>query len=60
MNAITFNEQMVNSGCATIYCEYMSPGELKYFENKPSTAKKKKVGLWKDRTEVIECLDEAR
>ncbi len=60
LDGITFNEKMVNSGYATIYREYMSPSELKYFEDKLSTAKKKKVGLWKDRTEVIECLDKAR
>ena len=60
MNGITFNEQMVNGGYATIYREYMSPSELKYFEDKLSIAKKKKVGLWKDRSDVIQCLDRAR
>ncbi len=60
MDGVTFNEQMVNAGYATIYREYMSPSELKYFENKLSIAKQKKVGLWKNRTDVIECLDRAR
>lgn len=38
----------------------MNKSELAYYENVLSKAKQRKVGLWKDRREVIECLDRAR
>ena len=51
---------MLLGGYATIYRQYMNKGELKYYEKLLQDAKSRKVGLWKDRYEVIECLDRAR
>ncbi|MDB2562203.1 thermonuclease family protein [Sulfurimonas sp.] len=56
----TFNEKMVIDGYATIYREYMNQTELKYYEAILNKAKNNRVGLWKDRFETIECLNEVR
>jgi len=56
----TFNEQMILGGYAVPYRQYMNNSELKHYESLLDTAKSNNVGLWKDRYEVIKCLDTAR
>ncbi|MBL4703798.1 MAG: thermonuclease family protein [Flavobacteriales bacterium] len=56
----TFNEQMVTGGYASIFRFYMNKEELTYYEDLLQTAKRNKVGMWNNRFEVMECLDEAR
>ena len=56
----TFNEQMVLNGYAVPYRYYMNASELKYYNVLLKKAKSEKVGLWRDREFVIECLDRAR
>lgn len=51
---------MVLDGYAVPYRQYMHKSELKYYGDILSQAKHSKSGLWKDRCEIIECLDEAR
>ena len=55
-----FNDKMITAGYATIYPQYMNKEELEFYTFLLEDAKKQNVGLWKDRREVIECLDEAR
>ena len=56
----TFNEKMVKDGYAVPYRSYMNKTELKYYETLLSKAKQNRVGLWRDRRTVIECLNKAR
>jgi len=56
----TFNEQMVVSGYATIFRYYMNKSELNHFEPLLQQAKNNRIGLWSNRYEVMECLDNAR
>ena len=56
----TFNEQMLINGYAVPYRQYMNPSELKHYNVLLENAKMNKVGLWKDRHEVIECLNQSR
>jgi len=56
----TFNEQMVLNGFAVPYRQYMNSSELKHYNVLLKKAKSEKVGLWRDREFVIECLDRAR
>ncbi len=56
----TFNEQMVLNGYAVPYRHYMNASELKYYNMLLEKAKMEKVGLWRDRESVIECLNRAR
>jgi len=56
----TFNEQMVLNGYAVPYRHYMNASELKYYNMLLEKAKMEKVGLWRDREPVIECLNRAR
>ena len=55
-----FNNAMVTDGYATIYRQYMNKKELAFYSTLLEDAKKQNVGLWRDRREVIECLDKAR
>ena len=59
LNDSTFNEQMVLDGYAVPYRQYLSDSELQHFNSLLAEAKENRVGLWKDRREVIRCLDEA-
>lgn len=56
----TFNEQMILNGYAVPYRQYMNFSELKYYNLLLEEAKMNKVGLWKDRYEIIECLNQSR
>jgi len=56
----TFNEQMILNGYAVPYRQYMNASELKYYNILLEKAKMKKVGLWRDRELVIECLNRVR
>lgn len=56
----TFNEQMVLNGYAVPYRKYMSPSEIRHYNALLGKAKSERVGLWKERQNSIECLDEAR
>lgn len=56
----TFNEQMVLNGYAVPYRQYMNLAELKYYNMLLEKAESEKVGLWRDRESVIECLNQAR
>ena len=56
----TFNEQMVIDGYASIFRYYMNQNELSYYESLLQKAKHDRVGLWKERYEVMDCLDKAR
>ena len=56
----TFNEQMILDGYAVPYRQYMNSSELKYYNMLLKKAKSEKVGLWRDRESMIECLDQAR
>ena len=56
----TFNEQMVLNGYAVPYRQYMNATELKYYSTLLEKAKSEKVGLWRDRETIIECLNRAR
>jgi micrococcal nuclease len=60
LDEVTFNEQMILNGYAVPYRQYMNQSELRHYNFLLSTAKANKAGLWKDRKEVIECLDKAR
>ena len=60
MDDTTFNEQMVLGGYAVPYRQYLNQAELKHYEQLLKIAKSTKVGLWKDREEVIRCLNAAR
>jgi len=56
----TFNEQMILNGYAVPYRQYMNLTELKYYNMLLKKAKIEKVGLWRDRETIIECLNRAR
>lgn len=56
----TFNKQMILNGYAVPYRQYMNSSELKHYNMLLKKAKTEKVGLWKDRKSVIECLNRAR
>ena len=56
----TFNEQMILNGYAVPYRQYMNSSELKYYNVLLKKAKMEKVGLWRDRGSIIECLNRAR
>lgn len=56
----TFNEQMILDGYAVPYRQYMNSSELKYYNMLLKKAKTEKVGLWRDRESIIECLNKAR
>lgn len=60
LNNSTFNEQMVLNGYAVPYRHYMNSSELKYYNMLLKKAKTEKIGLWRDRESVIECLNRAR
>ena len=60
LDAITFNEQMILDGYAVPYRQYLSQRELHHYNLLLDKAKENRVGLWKDRYEVIECLNEVR
>ena len=51
---------MVLDGYAVPYQQYLSASELHHYNLLLDKAKENRVGLWKDRPKVIECLDEAR
>jgi len=57
---IIFNEQMVLNGYAVPYRQYMNASELEHYNMLLEKAKNEKVGLWRDRESVIECLNRAR
>ena len=56
----TFNDLMILNGYAVPYRQYMNSLELKYYNVLLKKAKIEKVGLWRDRETVIECLNRAR
>lgn len=56
----TFNEQMILNGYAVPYRYYMNLSEIRYYESLLYEAKNNQVGLWKDKQEVIDCLNKAR
>ncbi|MBU0744602.1 MAG: thermonuclease family protein [Gammaproteobacteria bacterium] len=56
----TFNEQMILDGYAVPYRQYMSPSEIRHYNSLLDKAKSGRVGLWGDRQNSMECLDEAR
>ena len=56
----TFNEQIVLDGYAVPYRQYLSGSELHHYNSLLSEARENRVGLWKDRREVIECLNQVR
>ena len=56
----TFNEQMILNGFAVPYRQYMNSSELKHYNVLLKKAKTEKVGLWRDRESIIECLNRAR
>ena len=56
----TFNEQMILNGFAVPYRQYMNSSELKHYNVLLKKAKTEKVGLWRNRESVIECLNRAR
>lgn len=56
----TFNGQMVLNGYAVPYRLYMNSTEVKYYNMLLKQAKTEKVGLWRDRESIIECLNKAR
>lgn len=60
INNSTFNEQMIQSGYAVPYRKYMNSKEVKYYNSLLTKAKNAKLGLWKDRPAVVECLNQAR
>jgi len=60
LDNLTFNEQMVLDGYAVPYRQYMNSSELKYYNILLKKAKIIKVGLWRDRETIIECLNRAR
>lgn len=60
LKGASFNERMVVDGYASIFRQYMNNKELSYYESLLQTAKLNRVGMWKDRYEVMECLDKAR
>ena len=60
LDAITFNEQMILDGYAVPYRQYLSGSELHHYNLLLDKAKQNRVGLWKDRREVIECLNQVR
>ena len=56
----TFNEQMVLNGYAVPYRQYMNAAKLKRYNMLLEKAESEKVGLWRNRESVIECLNRAR
>ncbi len=56
----TFNEQMILNGYAVPYRQYINLTELKYYNTLLEKAENEKVGLWRNRKFVIECLNRAR
>lgn len=56
----TFNEQMILNGYAVPYRQYMNSSELKHYNVLLKKAKTEKVGLWRSRETIIECLNQAR
>ena len=60
LDGITFNEQMILDGYAVPYRQYLNKTELDHYNSLLEQAKENRVGLWKDRREVIECLNQVR
>ncbi|MDX9743881.1 MAG: thermonuclease family protein [Arcobacteraceae bacterium] len=60
MGESTFNEQMILNGFAVPYRQYMNKTEKNYYNILVSDAKARNSGLWKDRGQVIECLNGVR
>ena len=60
LDGVTFNEQMVLDGYAVPYRQYLNKTELDHYNSLLEQAKENRVGLWKDRREVIECLNQVR
>jgi len=56
----TFNEQMVLNGYAVPYRRYMNSSELKNYNMLLKKVKTEKIGLWRDREIIIECLNRVR
>jgi len=56
----TFNEQMILNGYAVPYRQYMNFIDLKHYNFLLDKAKSDRAGLWNDRKEIIECIDNAR
>jgi len=56
----TFNEQMVLNGYAVPYRQYINAIKLKHYNMLLEKAEGEKVGLWRNRESVIECLNRAR
>jgi len=56
----TFNEQMILDGYAVPYRQYMNSSELEHYNILLNKAKDTKIGLWKDKENVISCLNRAR
>jgi len=54
------NEQMISNGYAVSYRQYMNASELKHYNMLLEKAKNEKVGVWRDRESMIECLNQAR
>lgn len=60
LESATFNEQMIMDGYAVPFRQYMNSSELKHYNVLLKKAKTEKVGLWRDREAIIECLNRAR
>lgn len=56
----TFNEQMVLNGYAIPYRQFMNTSEKRHYNALLEKAKSTHSGLWKERADAIECLNEAR
>lgn len=56
----TFNEQMILNGYAVPYRQYMNASEIEHYNMLLEKAESEKVGLWRNRESVIECLNRAR
>ena len=60
MGESTFNEQMILNGFAVPYRQYMNNTEKNYYNRLVSDARVRNSGLWKERQEVVECLNSVR
>jgi len=55
-----FNAQMISNGYAVPYRQYMNSLELKYYNFLLEKARESRVGLWRNRYDVIQCLNDSR